>query len=750
MKQVIKKFLDYVVSDRKSPQKNRERVGQNLMILAIFIFFVFIINFAIIIGSDRKFGVDLSKGASSVYQTVQTVQARRGTIFDRNGNPIAEDSTTYSIYAVIDKSYVSTSGEKLFVQPSQYDKVADILVQHLGMEKDYVLKQLQQKKLSQVSFGSLGVNISYSTMAAIKEATAAAKIHGIDFTTSPGRMYPNGTFASQFIGLAQPQENKDGTTSLVGTMGIEASLDNILAGKDGQVTYEKDKNGNTMLGTATTVKKAQDGKDVYTTISAPIQNYLERQMDVFQERTKGVRSSATLVNAKTGEILATTHRPTFDSDTKEGLNDKAATGQNPLYQTNYEPGSTMKVMTLASAIDDDVFDPNETYDASGLTIADVTIRDWDVNEGLGNTAGQYMTYAQGFAHSSNVGMTKLEQKMGNATWLNYLTKFRFGLPTRFGLGNENAGLLPSDNIATIGMSSFGQGIAVTQTQMLRAFSSVSNDGVMLQPKFISKIYDPNTDTMRSAKKEEVGKPISKKAATQTRRYMVTVGTDPYAGTLVSATGQPIIQAAGQSIAVKSGTAEIAAEDGSGYLSGPNATLNSVVAMIPSEEPDFIMYVSVQQPKSFAPTFWADVVNPILEEAMLMKDTLMEPVATPSGKQTKYAMPDRIGQAPGPTADELRRNLVQPIILGTGNKILKASVSKGDNLKENQQIILLTNHFETMPDMYGWSKKNAKLFAKWTGIEISFKGKKSGKVVKQSVNVGKNLKKIKKVKITLGE
>ena len=154
MKNFKKKFLDYVVGDRRVPRENRERVGQNLMILSVFIFCVFIVNFIIIIGTDRKFGVNLSKGASSVYQTVQKVQAKRGTIYDRNGNPIAEDSTTYNIYAVIDKSYVSTSGEKLYVQPSQYDKVADILNQHLGMEKDYVTSQLKQKKLTQVSFGS--------------------------------------------------------------------------------------------------------------------------------------------------------------------------------------------------------------------------------------------------------------------------------------------------------------------------------------------------------------------------------------------------------------------------------------------------------------------------------------------------------------------------------------------------------------------------------------------------------------------
>ena len=418
MKKIINRFLDYVIKDRQTPVKNRERVGQNLMILTIFLFFVFIINFVIIIGTDTKFGHNLSTEAANVYQQKVTVQAKRGTIYDRNGAAIAEDATTYSIYAVISTSYISSSGDKLYVEPSQYDKVAEILNQQIGVDKEEALKQLKQTGLFQVSFGTSGSGLSYSTMSTIKEAMEAEKIQGIGFTTSPGRMYPKGTFASQFIGLAQSKENKDGTTSLVGVSGLEVALDDTLSGTDGSVIYQKDKNGNLLLGTETKVTDAIDGKDVYTTLSEPLQSYLETQMDVFQNEAKGTFASATVVNAKTGEILATTQRPTYNNQTLEGYNeDNLKTWSTLLYQTYYEPGSTLKVMTLASAIDSNVFNASEVFDSSGYTIADTTIQDWDVNEGA--SAGQYMTYAQGFAWSSNVGMTGLEQKMGNYKWLNY-------------------------------------------------------------------------------------------------------------------------------------------------------------------------------------------------------------------------------------------------------------------------------------------------------------------------------------------
>lgn len=754
MKKLINRFLDYVVKDRRTPNKNRERVGQNLMILAVFLFFVFVINFAIIIGTDTKFGHNLSTEASEVYQKEVTVQAKRGTIYDRNGVALAEDSTTYSIYAIISTSYVSSTGEKLYVKKSQYEKVAEILNEKLGIDKNEVLSQLKQDGLFQVSFGSSGSGLSYSTKLAIETAMDEAGIKGIGFTSTPGRMYPNGVFASQFLGLTQLKENKDGTSSLVGTSGLEAALDDILSGTDGKVIYQKDKNGNLLLGTETTVKQAIDGKDVYTTLSEPLQSYLESQMDIFQNEAQGTYASATVVNAKTGEILATTQRPTYNAQTLDGYSeDNLKTWNTLLYQNYYEPGSTMKVMTLASAIDDGVFNPNEVISTiNGITVADTTINDWNVNEGM--TSVQYLTYAQGFAWSSNVAMTSLEQKMGNDKWLTYLSRFKFGYPTRFGMLNEDSGLLPSDNEVTVAMSSFGQGIGVTQVQMLRAFTAISNGGVMLEPQFISQIYDSNTNSTRVATSEVVGNPVSEDAADQTLDYMVTVGTDSQYGTLYNGTtGQPYIQVGDYSVAVKSGTAQIAAsaEDGGGYLTGDNDYIYSVVAIVPSDDPEFIMYVTLQQPsEQFRAMYWQDVINPVLERAMMIKDTLTSTAVTGTDKETEYTLKDYIGENPGDTAQELRDNLVQPVVVGSGSKIKKMSKKVGSNLSANEQILLWTANLETVPDMYGWTKENVEKFAKWTGIKITFKGSDSGTVTKQSVESETDIDGVKKITITLGE
>lgn len=761
MSKLKKKIIRYSLKKRKLPDQNRRQVAKNLSLLSILVFFIFLINFAVIIGTDSKFGKNLSELSHQVHQKTEIVPAKRGTIYDRNGAVIAEDATTYNVYAIIDKTYKSAKGEVLYVEESQYNQVADVFNRYLGMEKDYVVQQLSQKKLNQVSFGAAGNDISYSNMDAIRSELEAANIKGVDFTTSPNRSYKNGTFASQFIGQAQLIEDKEGNKTLQGTTGIEKSLDRILGGQDGVVTYEKDRNGNIVPGSDKIAVKTEDGKDVYTTISAELQTYLETRMDVFQEKVKGKFVSATLVSAKTGEILATTQRPTYNADTKEGLDIKnLRTWNTILYQDQYEPGSTMKVMTLAAAIDHGTFPAyNEVYYNNELQVKDATIKDWEINMGL--TEGRYMNIAQGFAYSSNIGMTKLEQKMGNDVWMNYLTLFKFGLPTRFGMGDESFGGLPGDNYVTQAMSSFGQGISVTQTQMLRAFSAIANDGEMLEPKFISAIYDGKHETARKSQREIVGNPVSASAAQQTRNYMITVGTDPQFGTLYSSDG-PIIQVAGQNVAVKSGTAQIATANG--YLEGENDNINSIVVMTPAEDPDFIMYVTVQQPEvSFSPKSWQELVNPVLEDAVALKDELNLVTETKAldgvAKEDTYKMPSaeslskelKLKQtiSPGGFADELRRNLIQPVVLGTGKNIKKMSVSAGTKLKANEQVLLLTDDLDSVPDMYGWTKENVDKFAEWTGIEITYKGEGS-RVSKQNVKVETALKKTKKITITLGD
>ena len=187
-------------------------------------------------------------------------------------------------------------------------------------------------------------------------------------------------------------------------------------------------------------------------------------------------------------------------------------------------------------------------------------------------------------------------------------------------------------------------------------------------------------------------------------------------------------------------------------------------MTPAEDPDFIMYVTVQQPEvSFSPKSWQELVNPVLEDAVALKDELNLVTETKAldgvTKEDTYKMPSAESLSkelnlkqtisPGGFADELRRNLIQPVVLGTGKNIKKMSVSAGTKLKANEQVLLLTDDLDSVPDMYGWTKKNVDKFAEWTGIEITYKGEGS-RVSKQNVKVETALKKTKKITITLGD
>ena len=215
--------------------------------------------------------------------------------------------------------------------------------------------------------------------------------------------------------------------------------------------------------------------------------------------------------------------------------------------------------------------------------------------------------------------------------------------------------------------------------------------------------------------------------------MVMVGTDPVYGTMYNhSTGKPNVNVPGQNVALKSGTAQIADEKNGGYLKGETNYIFSVVSMHPAENPDFILYVTVQQPEHYSGVQLGEFTNPILERASAMKESLNLQSTAKNldqvSKATSYAMPAIKDFTPGDLAEELRRNLVQPIVIGTGTKIKELSVSEGDNLEANQQILILSDKVEEMPDMYGWTDENVQTFAKWLNIEVEWEG--SGKTVKK--------------------
>ncbi|EGP9953912.1 penicillin-binding protein 2, partial [Listeria monocytogenes] len=270
-------------------------------------------------------------------------------------------------------------------------------------------------------------------------------------------------------------------------------------------------------GTVAEEKKAVDGQDIYTTLDSRLQNTLEDLMTQVNEKYEPVSMTAMLMEAKTGEIVAMSQRPTFNPETKQGL-DNNGTWQNLLVESPYEPGSTLKLFTSAAAIEQGLFNPNESFNRiGGITVGDTTINDHDVGNLKDKTS---LTYRQAISWSSNIGMVNLEQRMGGDKWVEYLKKFGFGSSTHSGLTSEHTGKLPDNNIVDRANSAFGQGITVTNFQMMKGFSAIANDGSMLQPHYISKIVDKNTGKETITEPQIVGTPIKAQTAQQIRTYMI--------------------------------------------------------------------------------------------------------------------------------------------------------------------------------------------------------------------------------------
>lgn len=715
-----------------TPMNNRKKVGVILFATSIGLFFLFAVRMIYVVAGGHVAGTSLKVKTEELYHGGEVVKAKRGTIFDRNGEVIAEDATSYSIYAILSESYVN-GNEKLYAQEKNFDDLASILNKYLGIKEKSALKTLKSglnsdgtSKYYQVEFGNKGKNISEETKQNIEDAMKKDKVKGLYFTEHTDRMYPNGNFASHFIGYAQPDKKE----SLVGMMGVEAAYDDVLKGKDGKVVYQKDENQRPIPGSIAEEKKAVNGEDIYTTLDAGLQSYLETLMDKVSSEAKPTEMTAMLMQAKTGDILAMSQRPTFNPETKEGLGEEDA-WRNFLVEDSYEPGSTMKVFTTSAAVNEGIFNENESYVSGKIQVADATINDWDLGKkGI-------LTMRQALSWSSNVGMVKLEERLGDR-WPEYVKRFGFGQSTYSGLPGETKGTLPTSNIVDQAMSSYGQAIGVTNFQMMRGFTAVANDGKMLQPHYIEKVSNSDTGKEIITKPEVVGEPITAETAQKVREYMRdTVESENYG----SAYDQ--YKVPGYHISAKTGTAQIA-ENGR-YLTGDTNYIYSIALMIPSEDPEYILYLTMKQPQEKQEGILGEIANPLLSRVMEFQNT--ETDSSEEESNTKVTVEDYRNLSTSKAAADANKRGLTAVVIGDGDKVIEQSAKPGEKVMANEHLILLTNGKKEMPDVRGWSKADILKLTNLLDIDVSFK-KGDGYCTKQSIAPYAEVSK-KKLKITLG-
>lgn len=708
------KIWRFMEKKNLNPMNNRKKVGIILFATSIGLFFLFAVRFSYIVIGGHVAGTSLAEKTKQLYQGSEVVKAKRGTIYDRNGVALAEDASSYSIKAILSKTY--TSGDKkLYVEEKNFDKIAEILHKNLSIDKKDALNILEdgaKKELYQVEFGSYGKNISQETKQNIEADMKKEGVAGLYFVDHQARMYPNGVFSSHFIGYAVPDKDENG---LVGKLGLESAYNDILSGKDGKIIYQKDNFQNPLPGTVAEEEKAVDGQDIYTTLDSRLQSYLETLMDQVNEEYQPEELTAVLMKAKTGEILAMGQRPTFNPETMEGLTGKDAIWRNFLVQDSYEPRSTMKVFTTAAAIEEGEFNENETFQSGKIQVEDATINDHDFGE------KGVLTMRQALSWSSNVGMVILEQRLGGR-WYNYLQKLGFGQSTHSGLDDEVNGALPTLNIVDRAMSAYGQAVGVTNFQMMKAFTSIANNGTMIQPRYISKVVDPQTGEERTTQTEVLGQPFSKETTEKVREYMRDVVESENYGSAYGVYSVP-----GYNVSAKTGTAQIASDTG-GYQTGDTAYLYSIVEMVPSEDPDYVLYLTMKHPKTYDRMALAKIANPLMKRAMDFKET--EEDSDTETKTEKVSVADYRNLEADVAAADAQKSGLQPVVIGNGKKVQKQSTANGDQLISGEKLILYTGGDKLMPDVTGWSKADIMKLGKILGIEVSFDG--DGYCVKQEL------------------
>lgn len=682
-------------------QRSHKQFGKWLWVVTAGLFLLFIVRFAYIAIFKDVQNHKLSTAAQQRYTQSRIIPADRGNIYDADGHTLARNTNKYTIYAVLDKKEKSLKGKPLYV--TNKIRTARILAQYLNLSEKSIYRMLNKKGLYQVQFGSAGSNISVSKMEEIKDR----HLTGINFVKTPSRQHPEGQFATQLLGsTAVKTDQKTKQSRLVGQIGLEKFFNRQLTGQDGLKKSENDVYGYQLSNSSPHSKPAQNGDNVTLTLNNQLQHQLENLVSSANKSAKPAAMTAVVMEAKTGKIVAATQRPT--------MNSKTPAWTNALIQDTYEPGSTMKVIALASAINAGKFNPNATYQSGTWNMGGGKITDWSTT-GWGN-----ITYKEAFYRSSNVGFAHIEQNMGSKLWMSYLKKFGFLRPTKvYGMAGESAGTTSFKGALEQANTAFGQGITVNTMQMMQAFSAVANNGKMMQPYIVQKITDSsNQKVLKKIRPKVVGHPISSSAAKQTRKYME--------GVIYNKVGTgSVYKIPGYKIAGKTGTAQIGSANG--YEKGANNYIYSFVGFAPAKHPQYIIYLTMRKPTSVngsAEKTMATITGPII------KSLLDKQKSKANKKQGIASVPNVVGMKTQDAQSKLANAHLQVTVIGNGHKVRQQSLAAHSSTVYNNRILLQTGGSQKMPSIDGWSQSSVSQLAQMMNLHLQSSG--NGFATNQSI------------------
>nr|WP_214839483.1 penicillin-binding transpeptidase domain-containing protein [Exiguobacterium sp. s122] len=649
------------------------------------------------------------------WKAVSTLKAERGEIFDRFGQPIAINIPSYRVVAVLKLGGERVEGKTLM--PEEFPEAARELATVIPMTEADVLKRLEQNvDRGQIEFGVPGRDLTVEQ----KEELEAFEIPGITFVEEPKRYYPNKVFASSVIGYAQKMD-QNGRIELVGELGIEKSLNDILSESYGLNRFEKDLAGRPLITSDEQLRiEPEDGADVQLTIDHRIQQLLDTKMDELYKEYAPKNATAIIMDPKTGEIVALSDRPSFDPNTRE-----ITSYSNFSVSSRFEPGSTMKIFTLAAAINEGVFDPNELYKSGSYTYGRTTFNDYNI------TGWGTIPMVEGVWHSSNVAFSILaNERLGLGRYEDYFNAFKFDQRTGVDLPGEVNSQYDFDSPLNVLITAWGQSTAVTPMQILQATSAIATDGTMKQPHVIKKVVNRETgETIRTTNPKIVGQPITAEAAEKTREALDgVVNSDLGTGQLYALENYRVIG--------KTGTAQIA-ENGK-YLSGQY--IHSFVGMAPEENPELVMYIAVDRPNSDSSTTGPRIMAPLFKDVMdvALRYRSVEPEKQEKAiEATSKTTASYIDLSREESVNNAREAAFAPVLLGSGGSVAAQSPVEGQSYVTGERLLLKTGDTFAMPNLSGWSLRDVKRLATLYQLNLEIEG--TGFVTSQSIGKDKPVK-----------
>lgn len=576
-------------------------------------------------------GEEYSKMATEQQTRDVPIAAKRGVIYDTNGNELAISATCYSVWA---RPASVRSGTTTREQEQNVEKTAETLADILKKDKEEI-EQLITKEQALVKVDKY---LDKDTADKIRKE----ELSGIEIAEDVKRYYPLGAFLAHTLGSV--------TDDNTGLSGLELQYNQYLSGISGRWIKNTDIAGNSLAYGEEKYYKAEDGLGLVLTIDETIQHYVEKSLKTVQKNTKADRVMAIMMDPKTGDILALAQTPEFDpNDSKTPLSKSEqgklsamsdsekmeywnAMWRNSLISDVYEPGSTFKLLTTAMSLEEGETTINEHFTCTGsVNVSGQTLKCWRSYNPHGT-----QTLEEAVGNSCNPVFVKLAQRMGIDRFYNYLETF--GISEKTGIdfpGEGNSILQNKDTAGPVGLATmgYGQGVAVTPIQLITAISSLGNDGKLMQPRLVKALVDENGDTVKEFDTKVVRQTVSEKTADEMCDIMEYVVAKGGAGTA---------KVDGYRVGGKTGTANKAKNGG--YS---EQTYSSFIGMAPMDDPQVAVLVIVDNPKGvkFGSQTAAPGAKLILEDTLRYMD--LQPKLTKEEKEElnkdQVTVPDLVGE-----------------------------------------------------------------------------------------------------------